>query len=74
MFASDEQPSNAYPPIEVTPSGITTLVNDSQPENAELPIAATLTPFIVSGIRMFVSDPLYPVITAYVSLLILEMP
>ena len=50
-IVSDEHPPNAYLPIEVTPSGITTLVSDVQSLNAYSPIE--VTPL---GITTLVSD------------------
>ena len=41
-IVSDGQPENAYLPIEVTPSGITTLVSDVHPANAYWPMEKTL--------------------------------
>ena len=42
MLSRDEHLANAEEPIEVTLSGITTLVRPEQPENAEEPIEVTL--------------------------------
>ena len=41
-IVSDEHLSNAYLPIEVTPSGITTLVSNEHPSNADSPIVTIL--------------------------------
>ena len=49
MLSSEEQPENAEEPIEVTLSGIVTLVRLEQPKNAEEPMLVTL-----SGIVMLV--------------------
>ena len=52
MSFNDSQPSNAYSPISVTLSGITTFSNDVQSLNAWLPIAVT-----PSGITTVLSLP-----------------
>ena len=49
MLVNDEQPENALSPIEVTLSGIVTLVNDEHPLNPPIEV----TP---SGITTLVSD------------------
>ena len=59
-----EHPANAEFPIETTLFGMTMLVREVHPANAEFAIAVTLTPPIVSGTAMLVSDPAYPVIVA----------
>ena len=41
------QPSNAYPPILVTPLGIFTLVKLPQSENAPPPILVTLSGIVI---------------------------
>ena len=42
MNSNEEQPLNAYSPIEVTPSGMTMNSNEEQPLNAYPPIEVTL--------------------------------
>ena len=50
-LVSEVQLSNAYPSIEVTPSGMIMLVSELQPENAQPPIEVML-----SGIVILVSE------------------
>ena len=64
MLVREVHPENAKRPIEVMLSGMTMLVREVHPANAEFAIAVTLTPPIVSGTAMLVSDPVYPVIVA----------
>ena len=51
MLSSEEQPSNAEEPIEVTLDGMVMLVNEVQALNAAEPIEVTL-----DGIIMLLSD------------------
>ena len=51
MFVRDLQELNARPPMDVTPSGMVTLVREEQPENAPSPMEVTL-----SGMVIFLRD------------------